>query len=351
LAVGVIAGGARGYRTYLRGDICRLQCRTNRRGRERRRRNDRVSESDTKPVAAGTNVLGLMLVCSLLWATAFPLMKLIGPDVSPMTLNALRGLMGSLLIGVFLLARGHNLLPRGREWRDWTVLGIFQGIIPNVLTAYALHTITTGLSSMIQASTPLIVAVFANFMFADERLTPLKALGVLTGFAGMALLIGPAAFGGEEVDTYGTLAMVATAASYAVGNLYIRGIPDANPSRLAFGQQCFSGLPSLVFVLAYAGVAAFDAVQQHLASLLALGFISTALPILLYMHILKRAGPTLGSMNGYLVPVWTILIGVTLLKETVLPREIMGGIVVFAGIAIVSWAKRRAQQAAPAAAE
>jgi drug/metabolite transporter (DMT)-like permease len=204
---------------------------------------------------------------------------------------------------------------------------------------------------MIQASTPLIVAVFANFMFADERLTPLKALGVLTGFAGMALLIGPAAFGVGEVDIYGTLAMVATAVSYAVGNLYIRGIPDANPSRLAFGQQTFSGFPSLIFVLAYSGIAAFDAVPEHAEALLALGFVSTAVPILLFMHILTRAGPTLGSMNGYLVPVWTILIGVTLLKETVLPREIMGGIVVFAGIAIVSWAKRRARQTVPAAAE
>jgi drug/metabolite transporter (DMT)-like permease len=292
-----------------------------------------------------------MLICSLLWATAFPLMKLIGTDVSPMTLNALRGLMGSLLIGLFLLARGHGLLPRGREWRDWIVLGIVQGMIPNVLTAYALHTITTGLSSMIQASTPLIVAVFANFMFADERLTPLKALGVVTGFAGMALLIGPAAFGDGQVDLTGTLAMVATAASYAVGNLYIRGIPDANPSRLAFGQQAFSGLPSLAFVAIFSGSAAFAAVPEHAAALLALGFISTALPILIYMHILKRAGPTLGSMNGYLVPVWTILIGVTLLDEAVLPREIFGGIVVFAGIAIVSWAKRRARLAAPAAAE
>ncbi len=287
-----------------------------------------------------TPVLGMMLACSLMWATAFPLMKLIGADLSPMALNALRGIMGMLLIGVFLLARGQRLMPAGREWRDWAVLGVFQGMIPNVLTAYALYTITTGLSAMIQASTPLIVAVFANFIFADERLTPLKAAGVLTGFAGMALLIGPAAFGAGSADLTGTLAMAATAASYAVGNLYIRSIPEADPSRLAFGQQTFSGIPSLVFVLGWSGVAAFSAMPDHALELLALGFISTGVPILLFMHILRRAGPTLGSMNGYLVPVWTILIGVTLLNETVLPREMLGGAIVLAGILIVSWARR-----------
>lgn len=304
-----------------------------------------MTASDRMTSQARGSVIGLMLVCSLLWATAFPLMKLIGPDLSPLALNALRGTMGCLLLGVFLLVRRQSLLPRGREWLDWAMLGLFQGLIPNVLTAYALLTITTGLSSMIQASTPLIVALVANFMFADERLTPLRAAGVLTGFAGMALLIGPAALGQSSADFGGTLAMAATAASYAVGNLYIRGIPDANPTRLAFGQQTFSGLPSLAFLLLWSGTGAFAGAGEHLWEVLALGFVSTAIPILIYMHILKRAGPTLGSMNGYLVPVWTILIGVTLLDETVLPREILGGIVVFAGIAIVSAARRRQRAA------
>jgi drug/metabolite transporter (DMT)-like permease len=314
------------------------------------RREDSVSSQGAvaQQPSAGVPVLGLMLVCSFLWATAFPLMKVIGADISPLALNALRGTMGALLIGAFLVSMRQSLLPRGREWRDWIVLGIFQGLIPNVLTAYALITITTGLSSMIQAATPLIVAFLANFMFADERLTPLRIFGVLTGFAGMAILIGPAALGGGAVDAYGVLAMAATAVSYAIGNLYIKGIPNPSPSRLAFGQQTFSGLPSLVLLLVWSGTSSFAAVPEHLAAVLALGFASTAIPILLYMQILKRAGPTLGSMNGYLVPVWTILIGVTLLDETVLPREILGGVVVLTGILIVSWAKRRPRQAAAA---
>jgi drug/metabolite transporter (DMT)-like permease len=295
-----------------------------------------------------TPVLGLMLACSFLWATAFLLMKLIGADISPMALTALRGIMGFVLIGIFLLAKRQSLIPVGREWRDWIVLGIFQGIIPNALTAYALLTITTGLSSMIQASTPLIVAVFAHHLFADERLTARRAAGVLAGFAGMAVLVGPAAWGGNSADLDGTLAMVATAVSYAAGNLYIRSIPETDPSRLAFGQQLFSGLPSFVFVMAATGASAFAAAPEQIWSLLALGAFSTALPIILFMHILRRAGPTLGSMNGYLVPVWTILLGVTLLAETVTLREMVGGLVVLAGITIVSLAKRTERLASPA---
>lgn len=285
-------------------------------------------------------LLAQMLVCSFLWANAFLLMKLIGTDLSPFALTALRGMLGGVLLALWLVALRQNIVPRGREWRDWLVLGLFQGVIPNTLTAYALTQITAGLTSMIQASTPLIVAVLAHALFADERLTAWRGLGVLVGFSGMVILLGPSAFGGGSEGTFGTLAMVATAASYAVGNLYVRSIPDARPLRLAFGQQIFSGLPMLGLVFLAAGPAAFAAVPEHAAALGALGLFATALPIVIYMNILRTAGPTLGSMNGYLVPVWTILLGLAFLSETVGLREVAGGITVLAGVAIVSLARR-----------
>ena len=111
--------------------------------------------------------------------------------------------------------------------------------------------------------------------------------------------------------------------------------------RLALGQQVFSGLPTMIAVLAVTGPSAFAVVPAHGLELVAFGVFSTALPIALYMQILRLAGPTLGSMNAYLTPVWTVLLGVLVLHETVGPREIVGGLVVLGGIAIASSANRR----------
>jgi drug/metabolite transporter (DMT)-like permease len=295
-------------------------------------------------------LLAQMLVCSFLWANAFLLMKLIGADLSPVALAALRGILGGVLLAVWLLALRQSIVPRGREWRDWALLGFLQGAVPNVLTAYALIHITVGLSSMIQASTPLMVASVAHALFADERLTARRGLGVLVGFSGMAVLLGPAALAGRSESVLGALAMVVTALSYAIGNLYVRTIPDARPLRLAFGQQVFSGLPTLVLVLMVAGPAAFAAAPDHALALAALGLFATALPIVIYMNILRLAGPTLGSMNGYLVPVWTILLGYAFLRETVGLREIAGGVIVLSGVAIASFATVRSRKLAAAAA-
>lgn len=277
-----------------------------------------------------------LLACSFLWGTAFLLMKLIGADIGAVPLAAVRGLMGAGLIGGWFLIRGGNILPRGREWRDWAVLGLVQGAIPNTLTVYALTQISAGMTSLIQASTPLIVAVFAHVMFAEERLTCRRGAGVLLGFAGMAILLAPAVLAGRGGSLGGVLAMAATALSYAVGNLYVRGIPNPRPGRLAFGQQLFSGLPLTALAFGLGGSSAFAAMPAHAGTLILLGVFATALPIALYMNILRLAGPTRGSMNGYLVPVWTILLGVAVLGETVGLREVVGAVVVLSGIALAS---------------
>lgn len=282
-------------------------------------------------------ILGHMLLCSFLWAGSLLLMKLLGGALSPLALTALRGLMGGGLIALWLLlVLREGVVPRGREWRDWAVLGLVQGVIPNTLTAYALSEITTGLAAMIQATTPLMVATLAHALFVEERLSARRAAGVLTGFTGMMVLLAPTMGGGLAGGVAGTLAMAATAASYAAGGLYVRAIPNARPLRLALGQQAFAGLPMLAVVLAGWGPVAFAGAADHLLTLAALGIFGTALPIVLFMRILRMAGPTLGSMNGYLIPVWTVLLGTTLLKESVTPHEIAGGIVVLAGVALAS---------------
>lgn len=279
-----------------------------------------------------SSVLGQMLLCSFLWANSYLLLKVMSADISPLALTALRGVMGGALLALWLLWRGQSIIPRSREWRDWTMLGILQGLIPNTLTAYALTEIAAGLTSMLQATGPLMVAVFAHLLFADERLTPRRTLGVLIGFAGMAILLGPAALADRTGSLWGMLAMIATAMSYALGSLYVRSIPEAQPARLALGQQAFSGFPAMLAVLALSGPGAFAAVPDHLTALLALGIFATAMPIVLFMNILRQAGPTLGSMNGYLTPVWTVLLGFFILNETTGLHEITGGLVVLVGV-------------------
>jgi drug/metabolite transporter (DMT)-like permease len=183
-----------------------------------------------------------LLLCSMLWASGFLFIKLSG-DVNPFVLAAMRGLVGATALSAWFLAQGKGLLPQGPEWRTWVFLGAFNGWMPNVLVAYALTQITTASAAMIQAASPLIVAGLSHLLFAEERLTPRRLVGVLVGFAGMGILIGPAALPDSHISPSGALAMVGVAVSYATANLYVRTVRHAEPARLALGQQICSGLP------------------------------------------------------------------------------------------------------------
>jgi drug/metabolite transporter (DMT)-like permease len=283
-------------------------------------------------------IVSRLLACSILWASSFLFIKLSG-DLNPFVLAAARGVIGAASLALWFAAQGKSILPQRHEWRIWAILGTFNGWLPNVLLAYALTQITTATAAMIQASSPLIVALLSHALFAEERLTPRRLVGVVVGFAGMGILIGPAALPGG-VSTTGVLTMLAIACSYAVANVYVRTVKQAEPARLALGQQICSGFAATTLALVLAGPSAFIPVPAHLPPLIALGAAATALPVVLFMTLIRRAGPTRASMVGYLMPVWTAVLAVLFLGETIGLREVLGGAVVLAGVALVSFTGR-----------
>jgi drug/metabolite transporter (DMT)-like permease len=181
-------------------------------------------------------------------------------------------------------------------------------------------------------------------MFTEERLSPRRLVGVVVGFLGMGILIGPAALPESGISAWGALAMVATAVSYAIGNIYARAVENADAARLALGQQIWSAIPATGLALALAGPGAFATVPDHAPALLALGIVATAIPILLFMHLIRSAGPTRAAMVGYLMPVWTTLLAILFLGEAVGARELVGGAVVLVGVALVSFTGRLARE-------
>lgn len=280
-----------------------------------------------------------LLVCSMLWSTSFLFIKLSG-DINPFVLAAMRGLIGASVLVSWFAVQAKSLRPDNGQWHHWVVLGALNGWVPNVLVAHALTQIGTAPAAMIQASGPLIVAVLSHLLYADERLTVRRFAGVIVGLAGMGILIGPAALPDSGISPWGAAAMVATALSYATANLYVRSIKHADPARLALGQQICSAIPATALALIVTGPSAFAAVPGSAAALLALGIVSTALPILIFMRLIRRAGPTRASMVGYLQPVWTAVLAVLFLNEQIGLREIIGGAVVLTGVALVSLSGR-----------
>lgn len=291
-------------------------------------------------------LLATLFVTAMGWALGFVLMKVIAHDVDPFTIAMLRGLVATAALTVWFLATKRSILPRGLELVHWCVLGSLTGWIPNVLTGYALTGIGAGLAAMIQTMTPLLVAIAAHLVFHDDRMTPLRIGGLVSGFVGVGILVGPRLFEGPAAGVLPVLAMFGCSACYTTGNLYARRVSTGDPARLAFGQQLCSGGIATGLAFAFGGGAPLDQAIPVWPYVLGLGLIATALPITLFMRMIARAGAVRASMVGYLVPVLTPALSFFLLGETLGLREMLGGAIVLASIFVVTHKPKRREAGA-----
>jgi drug/metabolite transporter (DMT)-like permease len=173
-----------------------------------------------------------MALLAGLWGASFLSIKLALTELPVLTLVAHRVVWAALVLWTYVLWRGIEL-PRGaRIWGAFAVMGLLNNAIPFGLMAWGQQFIETGLTSIFNAATAVFGVLVAAMVFADERLTPRRLVGVVLAFAGVALAIGLEAIKAFDVRSVAQLAVLAGALSYAVAaawaraNLPVGLVPD-----------------------------------------------------------------------------------------------------------------------------
>lgn len=279
---------------------------------------------------AGPALWWRMLVIGALWGSSFPLLRMLAAEMSPTALATARGAVAALAVLLFLWATGALQGWRRDLWKHALIIGSCNGWLPNVLTAVAMGSVESATAALIQSATPLFVAILVFVVLHGERPGPRGVAGLLLGFAGIAVIIGPGAFGGGSL--VGAACMLATALSYAIGTVYARWAQPGAAAPLAFAQQVVATLGAAMLS---AGVDSPGAYVQPgwvwvVVVVLAVG--ASAAPLTMFLWLLQRARATDAAMVGYLQPIFAGIVGAALLSEWPEPRVIAGGVVVLAGV-------------------
>jgi drug/metabolite transporter (DMT)-like permease len=271
-----------------------------------------------------------LLVISALWGASFPLLRFAAGSMPPFALAAARGAIAALAIGAFLLWRGGGWHGR-LAWWPILVAGTLNGWLPNVLTAVALTRVESAPAALIQSSTPLIVALLSLVALREERPGPGMLAGLALGFCGIATIIGPQAWR-ADASAGGLLLMLAVSASYAMGTIYIRRARPPDATQLVLGQQMMAGTIALALSLAFDSPGAFAQPAEIWLVLVLLGVFASAVPLSLFVLLLRRARATEAAMVGYLEPPFAALLAGLWLAEIPEMRVLAGGMVVLAGV-------------------
>lgn len=267
---------------------------------------------------------GLILVLSVVWGGSFFFYKVLVTALPPFTIVLGRVGIAALALHVVLVVRGIRLPRDGRTWGRFAMLGFLNNVVPFGLIVFGETRITSGMASILNATTP-IFAVLVGHALADraagggERLTRWRAAGVLAGFAGVLVLVGPDAlspFGHHDLPA--EAACLAASLSYAVAGFYAKRLRGLAPLQVATGQVTASTIMLLPVVLVFERpwtLAMPDAGTW--AALLALALLCTAFAYLLFFRILASAGATNVMLVTFLLPISALALGHVALGEPV----------------------------------
>ena len=277
----------------------------------------------------------ILLVLSVLWGGSFFFIEIAVETVRPLTLVLIRVSIAAAALWLFLLARRQRLPVPPGALLAFLILALLNNVLPFVLFAWAQKEIAGGLASILNATTPIWGVIVAHLFTADERMTSAKVAGVLLGFGGVALMIGPDFLGEIGTDVWAQLACLVATLSYALAGVYGRrfrgmGIP---PVAVSTGQLTASALVMLPLVLLFESPWTGTApAPEAWAALIALALVSTSLAYILYFQLLASAGATNSLLVTFLIPITAILLGALLLGELLEPRH-------FAGMALIGMRK------------
>ena len=287
----------------------------------------------------------MLLFLGLVWGSSFLFVGVAVKSVPPLTLAALRCLIGALALLAAARALGLGL-PRGpRAWGSLLAMGLTNSAIPFMLISLGQTRIESGLAAILIATVPIFTLVLAHLFTADKT-TPRKAAGTLLGFAGIVLLIGPAALAGVADGVAGQVMIVGSALCFAITQVLVKRHKSGAPVMNAACSLACSALWTLPLALLLERPWDAAPTPEGIASLAALGLLCTGVSHLVLFLLIVRTGPSFVTLNNFISPPVGVAWGILLLGENPPWTAYLALAVILAGIAVATSRPRWAAEAA-----
>lgn len=278
----------------------------------------------------------LLLALAAMWSVSYLFNKISLTELPVLSIVAGRVGFAVIVLVPAVYLSGQRLPGRIRPWLAFFGMALLNNIAPFTLIAAGQQYVDSGLTAILIGMTPLFGVVFAHFLTSEERMTPRRSLGVMVGFAGLVVLVGPVALAGLGDQVFGQALIVGAALSYSLaaiaGRRWLTGI---KPIVASTGQLLCA---SAVLVPAAAIVDRpwqFDPSGSVWAAVLGSAFLCTVVAYLVYFQLLATAGATNLLLVTLLVPVGAVIAGALAVDEPLTLPMLAGMVLIGLGLAII----------------
>ena len=259
--------------------------------------------------------LALLLLLAMLWGASYTFIRIGVSTIPPITLIAARTAIAGIILWTVMHLRGVRFPRDAANWRRFLFQACLNSVIPWTLLAFGERTLEAGLATILNSTSPIFAVLLSLGVSRREALTTRKLFGVLTGMAGICLIVGVQALADFGEQLTAQILTVLAALCYAGAALFGRGFKDLDPIAPAAGSLVCGAAILIPASLLIERPWALAPSASSVLALIALAAFSTALAFVIYFRLISALGSVGTTAQAYLrVPVGVAL-GVVFLGE------------------------------------
>ena len=297
------------------------------------------------PARAKTMVLLAFAAVYLVWGSTYLAIRIGIESFPPLILAGVRHLTVGLILYP-ILRRTAVVKPTPGNWRTAVITGALLLFAGNGGVSWAEQTVPSGIAALLVATVSLWMVIVDWLRPGGVRPVPRVVIGLVMGFAGLALLVGPAHVGGSErVDPRGAAVLVIASLAWACGSLYSKhgGMPSS--AILGVAMQGVAGGTILLIVALFAGeFRGLHLGAVSLRSWLALGYLilcGSGIGFSAYLYILQKSTAARVATYAFVNPVVALFLGWLIAGESITLRTVIAAAVILTAVILVITAPHR----------
>ena len=293
-----------------------------------------------------------LLALYIVWGSTYLAIRFTVETIPPFLSAGIRFLISGAILFIWRWAAG-DALPTKRQWRSTAIVGIFLLLGGNGLVAFAEQYVTSGIAALIVGSMPMWLVLIEAIRPGGAKPTWLAILGLLIGFGGIFLLVGPAELTGAShtLNPLGIGTLLMAAFLWSVGSIYSRGADMPASSLMATGAEMLTGSIAIFAVSGligeWNGFTIASVSRSSWLGLLYLIMIGSLIGFVSYIWLLQNAPISLVATYAYVNPLVAVFLGAWLANETVNARILIAALIIISSVVLINQTKTRRRRLKP----
>lgn len=282
-----------------------------------------------------------LLALYIVWGSTYLAIRFAVETIPPFFHAGVRFLVSGIILVVWQRGAG-QAMPTLKQWISLAIIGCLLLLGGNGLVSWAEQTIPSGVAALVIGSIPLFLVVAEAIRPGGVKPNWQAIIGLLVGFAGIFILIGPAEISGSttKLDSFGIIALLAACLFWAIGSVYSKHAELPKSTLMSTGGQMLMGSIGLFAVsLATGELNGWDpsgVTTKSLLGLVYLIFIGSLIGFVSYGWLLQNAPISLVSTYAYVNPIVAVFLGNLFASEPLEPRIWLAAAIIVGSVIFIN---------------